>query len=158
MELFDIRSNTTNSLDDCAELLIATVPDAMCMIRKDMRSHRPAELSIPQFRTLVYLRRHTDVSISAIADHLGLALSSTSQLIDGLVKRDYIARDVAMGDRRRAIVTLTKHGQTVLDAIYTNARARMAERLSTLSPEERQTVGMAMRILQRFVETAKKPE
>lgn len=144
------RKSAPPSIENCAEQLVSTIPLVMRALRKEMRAHRPEELSIPQFRTMIYLERHVGVSISDVADHHGLALSSTSQLIDGLVKRQYVTREIAEGDRRRAIVSLTAHGKTILASAREQAQARMAERLALLSPEELQTLATVLQAFDRI--------
>ena len=131
MKQLAIRSIKEKSMQDAASLVMSTVPAIMRAFRKEMREHRPAELSVPQFRTLIFVDRRNDTSISDVADHLGLALSTTSKLIDGLLKRHYIERAVAADDRRRAIVTLTPQGKNVLDTTRAQTHARMAQCLAT---------------------------
>ncbi|OPZ86654.1 MAG: DNA-binding transcriptional repressor MarR [bacterium ADurb.Bin429] len=149
MELFPTRSIPGLPVAECAALVVAAVPAVMQALRREMRASRPAELSLSQFRALIYLRFHAGASVSDVAEHLGLALSSTSQLIDALVKEGYITRETAKGDRRRATLALTSHGATMLDAIRARAQARMEERLAVLTADERQAVGIAMQALQR---------
>lgn len=150
MEQFYNRSNSSDSITHCAEMVIDTIPAVMSAFRGEMRARRPSELSIPQFRTLIHLQYHSGASISQIASHLGLALSSTSQLVDGLLKRQYVTREIAEGDRRRAIVKLTEHGNTMLNTVREQAQARMEEHLLLLSEEESQIVTKAMVALARI--------
>ncbi len=150
METFDNRSISTSTPQDCAELLLTAVPEVMSRIRREMRARRPEELSVPQFRALIFLNRHPGASVSAIAEHLGLALSSTSHLIDGLAKRAYLARETAADDRRRALVSLTAYGQALLDAVYAQVRAGLAGRLDALTPEERRALAHALSALCRI--------
>lgn len=149
MELFGTQSIPELSIEDCAALVIASVPAVMHAFRTEMRAGRPAEMSLSQFRALLYLRRHAGASVSDVAAHLDLALSTTSQLIDGLLKSDYVLREIASGDRRRATLNLTAYGTTTLEAIRAQAQARMEERLTALRPDERQAVGIAMQALHR---------
>ena len=51
-----------------------------------------ADLSVPQFRTLLFLRRHPGASLSEVAEHIGLTLPSISKMIDRLEARDLLAR------------------------------------------------------------------
>jgi len=146
MKPFDKRSNSSNA---CAEAVMTTVPAVMSAFRAEMRARRPAELSVPQFRTLIFLQRHPDTTVSEVAEHLGLALSTTSKLIDGLVKRAYITRVTSTEDRRRAHLALTAHGESALEETRAEARARMAERLSSLTTEEQEAITVAMRALYR---------
>jgi DNA-binding MarR family transcriptional regulator len=137
-------------------LVLSAVPEVMRLVRQDMRARRPSNLTVPQFRTLLHLRRHPGTSISGIAEHLGLALSTTSHHIDALCKRNYVARDIAAADRRRATVSLTAQGEEVLGVARTETLERMARRLGAFSPEERNNLGTAMLLLMRVV--GKTPE
>jgi DNA-binding MarR family transcriptional regulator len=149
MELFGTRSVSDLSVHDCAELVIASVPAIMSTFRAEMRAGKPTELSLPQFRTLIKLSFHPARSISDIADHLGIALSTASQLIDGLVKRGYVTRVSDADDRRRATLTLTASGRTMLEAVRAQALAHMEERLAALTMDERRAVADAMQMLGR---------
>jgi DNA-binding MarR family transcriptional regulator len=147
MEVFDQRDSTPVSLADCAEQVIAVVPAVMAAFRAEMRAGRPVGISLPQFRALIRLQCRPGASMSEIADHLGVALSTTSQLIDALVRRGYAQCDTASGDHRRAAITLTPEGRAMLRTVRARAQARMEERLASLTAEERQAVGAAMEAL-----------
>lgn len=126
-----------------------TVPLVMRLIRAEMRSHRSPDLSVPQFRALLYVSRHTGASLSDVAEHLGLTLPSTSKLVNRLVERALLTRASAPDDRRRMILAITPEGQRVLDAAAQATRARLMAQLATLSAEECATVIAAMHLLQR---------
>ncbi|HEX2950695.1 MAG TPA: helix-turn-helix domain-containing protein, partial [Armatimonadota bacterium] len=90
------QSNVAISFEeDTATLIMQVIPLVKQVFRKEMRKNRPADLSVPQFRALIFINKHADVSISDVAEHLGLALSTTSKLIDGLMSRQYIKRETA---------------------------------------------------------------
>lgn len=135
--------------EECAGAVMDTVPLVMRLIRAEMRSHRSPDLSVPQFRALLYVYRHTGASLSDVAEHLGLTLPSTSKLVNRLVERELLTRASAPDDRRRMILDITPTGQIVLDAAAQATRARLMEQLATLSAEECETVIAAMRLLQR---------
>ena len=101
-------------LDECARQLLDTTPQIMRFIRAEMRSHRGHDLSVPQFRTLTFVNRNPEVSLSHLADHLGLTLPSTSKLVDGLVNQKIIIRHESKEDRRRLTLALTKNGEDIL--------------------------------------------
>jgi len=135
--------------EDSASLIMSTIPIVMRAFKTEMRANRPTELSIPQFRTLIFLECRSGASISDVAGHLGLSLSTVSKIIDGLMKRSYVERSVASNDRRRAILALTAAGKTALKATREQAHTRMLEYLDILSPEEQANISEAMRILSR---------
>ena len=63
------------------------VPLIMHTIRNRLRERQAADINVPQFRALLYLNRNHDVSLSDLADHIGLTPPSMSKLIEGLVSR-----------------------------------------------------------------------
>lgn len=133
--------------EECAGAIIDTVPLVMRAIRAEMRSHRSPDLSVPQFRALLYVSRHAGASLSDVAEHIGLTLPSTSKLVDRLVGRELLTRANAPDDRRRMILMITPAGQTVLDAAARATRARLMEQLAALSAEECGVVIEAMHLL-----------
>lgn len=140
------------TIDTCARELLETVPLVMHALRGEMRRHRAAGLSVPQFRTLGFVGRQAGASLSAAAEHMGLTLPSMSVLVDGLVARKLVARAPDPRDRRRVTLTLTPRGRTLLERTYREAEARLAERLSALSPGERDAVQHGLRLLRGIFE------
>ncbi|MDI6827170.1 MAG: MarR family transcriptional regulator [Armatimonadota bacterium] len=139
-----------NNHERCASLVLETIPLLMCVIRSEIRKRRPAELSVPQFRVLAYLRRHEGASLSDLADHSGLTLPTMSKMVEGLVERGLVRREASHSDRRRVMLGLTRQGRTVFDSAAQGARMRIGELLSKLSAEEQMTIIRAMEKL-RFI-------
>lgn len=135
------------SAQQCAREALEVVPLVMRAIRAEMHSQRTPDLSVPQFRTLAFLNRQENASLSDVAEHLGLTLPSMSKMIDGLVERDLVARQTAADDRRRITLTLTVHGKSILQSAVKATQARLAEMLEGLTPEERAALVQAMRAL-----------
>lgn len=139
----------------CAAEILDVVPTVMRFIRTEMRSHRAPGLSIPQFRTLMYVRRNRHVSLTGVAEHLGLTPASTSTLVDGLSRRGLLLRVASELDRRRVCLSLTASGQTAMESIRRETRATLAGALSAVAPSELQAIGKAMTVLRRtFAEVA----
>ncbi len=130
-----------------AHQLLDIVPSIMRTIRAEMRSHTAPDLSVPQFRTLAFVNRHSGCSLSDAADHIGLTLPSMSKLVDGLVVRKFVIRDTHAGDRRRITLALTARGKEILEAARESTLASLAERLSALDDRDLQTVVEAMGVL-----------
>lgn len=127
--------------------LLDVVPRVMRTLRAQMRSHRTADLSVPEFRTLGFLDHHPGASLSDVADHIGLTLPSMSKLVDKLVDRKLVTREFDTDDRRRVTLGLTGRGRAILEAARAPTQAYLAEALTALSPAERTTVVQAMRVL-----------
>lgn len=144
-------------LDACARELMETTPKIMQSIRVEMRRGRGTDLSIPQFRTLGFVQRHPDPSLSDLADHLGLTLPSTSKLVDGLVKQGLITRQECAQDRRRLTLALTAGGKALVTTARAGAQANLSKMLSSLADDELETVQRALEILRPLFVPQSKP-
>ena len=147
MKPLESETNLAEADESAALLLADIVPLVMRAIRDEMRSRRSPDLSLPQFRALLYIRRHPGTSLSDLAEHIGLTLPSISKMIDRLESRDLVTRRGAPDDRRRVCLELTALGKSTLQSASDSTREHLAERLSTLSPEERATIMQAMNSL-----------
>jgi DNA-binding MarR family transcriptional regulator len=140
-------SLTKSLSDESAREVLDVIPLVMRGIRNELRKHGARELTVPQFRTLAFLSRRKDPSLSEVAEHIGLTLPSMSALVDGLVSRDLAVRRVHPGDRRRMILELTDRGQTMLRSAREATQAYLAELLRSQSSTDQNTITKAMRIL-----------
>ena len=147
MQLMHSATNDSATPDASAALLLETAPLVMRRIRAQMRGHRAADLSVPQFRALGFVRRHAGASLSEVAEHLGLTLPATSRLVDGLVARGYVQRQLSPSDRRSVALTASAKGETMLDATRERALTDLRERLAPLSASERQILISALETL-----------
>ena len=108
---------------DAAAAILETVPFVMRAIRARMREGRPEAISIPQFRALLFIRRHPGTDLSAVAGHVGTSLPAASELVARLVRQDLVVRETDPGSRRRIRLTLSPVGEADLEA----ARLRTTE-------------------------------
>lgn len=131
---------------DCSTQLLEVVPLIMRHIRSELRSHAMKELSVPQFRTLMYLRRHANASLSNVAEHLGLTPPTVSKMIQKLVEHGMIKRNTAL-DRRQVRLSLSAKGISALSKAREGARKQLAENLKTLSEEELSSLSTILEML-----------
>jgi len=142
------------STEAVAQELLDVVPVVMRSIRTEMRSHRANDLTVPLFRTLMFLERHPGVSLLDLAGHLGLTSPSGCKIVDRLVAHSMVKRQHSNTDRRKITLGLTHEGQKVLDEARTNTQARLADLLSPLSAEQCETVFQALQIIQPLFQPA----
>ncbi len=133
--------------DECANEVFEVTPLVMRTIRQSMRGHGAHDLSVPQFRALAYLDRHAGASLSDVAEHVGLTLSSVSRLVDGLVTRGLLVREASTADRRYLTLQLTPAGEGLLAVARQATRQDLADLVSPLSPSEQALVTQAMHLL-----------
>jgi DNA-binding MarR family transcriptional regulator len=134
-------------LDACAHELMDTAPQIIQAIRVEMRRGRGSDISIPQFRSLGFIQRNPDSSLSNLAEHLGLTLPSVSKLVDGLAKQKLVSRQDSTADRRRLTLVLTQAGASIVNSARAGTQANLAKKLSRLSNNELGTIYKAMQLL-----------
>ena len=135
-----------NAHKQCAREILETVPVMMRFIRDQVRQRRSAGVSLPQYRTLAFLDRVQNASLSAAAEHLGLSLPATSRLMNGLVVRKLVAREIVSTNRRQIALTLTPRGEAILEKIRGEIRLCLADVLKSLSRGEQKAVHRALQI------------
>ena len=142
----------------CAHEALEVVPSVMRFLRVEMRSNRGSDLSVPQFRALGHLRHNPGTSLSALADHLGLTAATTSNLVDGLVRRQMVSREPSPGDRRRVALALSAPGRRAIDGTMAAAERNLATRLGALSEEDLRSIYRGLAALRRvFAPVPTKP-
>jgi DNA-binding MarR family transcriptional regulator len=133
----------------CAREILETAPLIMRFIRDQVRRRHAAGLSLPQFRTLAFLSRTPNASLSAAAEHLGLSLPAMSRLVNGLVAGRLVTRQMVSTNRRQMALSLTAQGRSALEKARSEIRLQLAEALKKLSTAEQKTVLRAMAALHR---------
>ena len=132
---------------DCAAGILEIIPAVMRTIRSRMRQEASFELTVVQFRALARTVRTGGISVSDIAEHVGLTLPSASKLVDGLVKRGYLRRRVHPNDRRISIIEPTAKGKRALQTARGAARKHLASMLEHLPTRDRSVIVTAMEAL-----------
>jgi DNA-binding MarR family transcriptional regulator len=158
MKLLGKESKMSVSPEECAREILEVVPLIMRAIRAEMRSHRTPDLSVPQFRTLAYLSRHAGASLSDVAEHIGLTLPSMSKMMDGLVTRQLVTREICPSDRRRVTLALTTLGWATWQSSREATQAHLSQLLVALSATERATVVQAMQALRPIFMSGRETE
>lgn len=126
----------------------------MRFIRIQMRRNRGSELSVPQFRTLLFLDQNPGISLSTLAEYLGLSLPATSRLIEGLVRKSFVARRIPAGNRRLVALSISARGLKTVSAARRATVNRLAEVVAALTDDERAAVQRTLRALRREFQSA----
>ncbi len=136
-----------SSPQQCAQTILEVTPILLQAIRGEMRRISTADMTVPQFRTLSFLDHNPGASLSAVAEFIGLTLSSMSILVNALVERDLVERRTDSDDRRRVCLTVTQTGHEILQSTLQATEERLAEIVSSLRSDERETVVRGMQLL-----------
>jgi len=136
-----------NRTKNLAKMILETIPLLMGYIRMEMREHRQPDLSLSQFRTLLFCRRQPGSSLSALASHHGLTLASTSRMVDSLVKRGLLNRKPDKGDRRQIELYLSPQGADLLARAEKATLLNLEEKLKQLTPLQIQKIEESLVLL-----------
>lgn len=96
---------------------MAEAADAV-LVRHDLgRAHQ---------RTLYFIARQPNMSVSALLHLLGITKQSLGRVLDELVTRGLIETSPGTRDRRQRLLRLTAAGETIETAVFNALRERMA--------------------------------
>ncbi len=142
----------------CAREILATIPLVMRFLRGQMRHHRGRELTVPQFRALIFTNTMPAATLSDLAEHVGLSLPAASRLVGGLVRRGLLARRARPDNRRCVALTLTARGRAAFESAYDCTRQALADQLAALSLRELEQVTRGVRVLHEVFDADGAPE
>ena len=123
------------------------IPLLMRLLRTKFREKRIGDLSMAQFRTLGFVDSNQGASLSEAAGYIGVSLPSMSKLVEALVTRDLLTREVHGRDRRRISLALTGEGKRELDEAYRHTQSFFADKFSELTDHERDQIVEAIGIM-----------
>ncbi len=81
----------------------------------EMSVGRGSKLTFNQYQALGMIRELGECSVNELAARLHLAQSTTSQLVDRLVKGGFASRETSHDDRRRIVIALSKSGALMME-------------------------------------------
>ncbi len=80
------------------------------------------ELSIPQANVILAVNRLEQISVSGLANHLGVSPPSASTMVDKLVEKGFLLRKQSSEDRRKVVISIApdmkKEMATIEKIIY----------------------------------------
>jgi DNA-binding MarR family transcriptional regulator len=112
--------------------------------------HPDNVLSIGAMAVLGSLYRNGDLSVGELAARERIQPPSMTRIVNGLVDGGYVVRRPHETDGRQVVVVLSEQGRATLLADRARRDAWLAQRLSDLSREERETLRRAAPILERL--------
>ena len=104
---------------------------------------------------LTMLEQDGPLSASEIAGKLSLSKPQMTKFIDGLAAEKAVIREDDPQDRRRALITITKTGTSILADYRKLLRENLLKKINTLTPEQVSSLTKALEqiisISQKFV-------
>lgn len=109
------------------------------LVRKELGQRFQAaghHVSPEEWAVLLILWKDTEQTPGAIADATFRDRTTVTRLIDGMVKKQLVERDVDPHDRRKSIVRASDHGAGLKDELVPIAMELIAESLEGIDPKE----------------------
>src|SRR5687767_1322057 len=120
--------------DDHVETLVRQLG---CLSALHPEAWREIDLTMTQFRALLFIRSRQPLSVSQLGAALQMRLGAASALVTRLARFDLVSRRENPADRRQTLVSLTPAGEAMLDRVEADAIARTRRVLSRISPRGR---------------------
>jgi DNA-binding MarR family transcriptional regulator len=120
--------------------------------RRMVAVHTPevvdVSLTLAQLKVIYVVAAAGPLSMGALSEHLGTALSTTSGTVDRLVRRGLLERHEDPSDRRQVLVRATPTALEQVEQMSELGRSRMRDLLGRLpSDADVETIERAIRIL-----------
>ncbi len=126
-------------------------------IQDFMRSMKQHGLSTPQIHALMYIYHAGECQVSDIGALTDVSDAAASQLVERLVQQDLVERRENPANRRTKILRLSKKGKGLIrDSIPPHHF--LMEVMTSLTPEQRETVQAAFTILAQTARRMQIPE
>jgi MarR family transcriptional regulator, 2-MHQ and catechol-resistance regulon repressor len=100
------------------------------------------ELTISQFGVLETLHHLGPMCQGELSGKLLKSCGNITLVLDNLEKHGLIRRLRDKEDRRMVTISLTQDGEALIGRIFPEQAAAITDELSTLTPEEQETLGM----------------
>lgn len=109
------------------------------LLQKRFRSLYPTlgKLTFLQLQALLYIREAGRVHMRELADNLEISPSSSTALVDRLVRLKWLTRIADVRDRRTQLLTLRAQSKAHLEQVLAKKFHHLGEMLNTLSQHDR---------------------
>ena len=126
---------------------------------KEVRLAEIHDLTQAEFRCLRLFGETESLNNKQIAERMNLSPSRLTRIIDGLVEKDYINREIDPNDRRNMRVTLSKRGKMLVQQLNKAYVDIHQEILRDIDPAQHESLIVAMEHLLSAIENwLKKPD
>jgi DNA-binding MarR family transcriptional regulator len=109
-------------------------------------------VTVSQLRILVMLRFDNPVSLTTIAQGLGVDRSNASRACDKLVNADLVQRVEDKADRRRIALSLTAKGRRLVDSLMRRRRKILDELVGQLETDQQAQLARGLAALNDVIE------
>lgn len=114
-------------------------------------AHLNSAVSVPQLRVLVMIDGRGPMNLTAVAEGLGVNASNASRACDKLVTAGLLDRQTDEQDRRSIVLTLTRKGKRLVNALMKTRQAMFEQIVAHMEPADREQLSVGLRA---FVQAA----
>jgi DNA-binding MarR family transcriptional regulator len=138
--------------DDELPELAAVLRVELGRLNRQLRQHGVGGLTPSQLSAMAALDRHGELRLGELARVEAVSPPTLTKVVGGLEAEGYVTRTPDPGDRRSALVALTRKGRAALHRNRGLRTAFLVDRLHRLDAEERRVLVRAVELLARVVE------
>ncbi len=109
-------------------------------------------ISVPEWRVLVILNNHSDITAKTIAEHTQMDKVPISRALKSLNEKDYIVQKAHPDDARATINRLSERGEDLMAVVIPDAVKYEQFLLGQLSQQERQQLSHLIAKFNRILE------
>ena len=97
-------------------------------------------ISLPQFNVLRILRgqKGKPANLSTLNEHMIHKMSNTTRLVDKLIEKKLVERDICENNRRKVEITITPKGLNLLTNIDNKLATKEAQLVQHITPIEKE--------------------
>jgi len=125
---------------------------AVARTARRLRQEAGGGLSPTLTAALASIENHGPLTPSELADRERVKRPTATRLIGTLEEAALVTRTADISDRRSSLIAITPAGRELMRTLRTRKDAYLAQRLSKLTAEERETLARAADLLERLLE------
>ena len=118
--------------------------------RKETACHG---VSISQHYVIDALNRKIELTMNELSHEVGLAMSTLTRIVDGLVRKGFISRFPSKTDRRKVCVILTTDGKALANNLRECSQAFWAKVLESIPDEKKREMIDSFKLLNEVLES-----
>lgn len=114
-----------------------------CQVKRERIASR-LKLTVAEFKLILSFKDDTLLSVHQLMERMALSSSRLTRIVDGLVEKKFVRRNIGEKDRRTIQIILTPEGKKIqeeLNAAYIDTHEEI---LDLLPQESREPVLLAM--------------
>jgi DNA-binding MarR family transcriptional regulator len=119
-------------------------------LSRRLRQHAPGDITPSQLSALATVVVEGRITLSGLAEAERVQPPSITRVVDVLVGRGLVTRTPSREDRRVAWVEPTAAGRELIEAVRRERDAYLAQRLRTLSADDRAVLARAAVLLEQL--------